>query len=138
MAHVLVVDDDEFVRVTLSLLLQTAGHTVTTAASGRDALAAVGATRVDLVICDVFMPDMDGFETLRALKRRTPALPVVAISGERATLPGFPAPDYLRMAVELGAEASLRKPLDLKEVKAVVARCLAAAGHGIPGGDHAS
>lgn len=70
MAHVLVVDDDEFVRVTLSLLLQTAGHTVATAASGRDALAAVGATRVDLVICDVFMPDMDGFETLRALKRR--------------------------------------------------------------------
>ncbi|MFL9823250.1 response regulator [Rhodoplanes sp. SY1] len=126
MAHILVVDDDELLRVVLGRALEEAGHTVSAVAGGRDAVASLGTGRYDLVICDVFMPDMDGFETLRAVKDRAPDLPVVAISAERRSRPGVPSPDFLEMAVALGAAAGLRKPLDLKALKALVARCLAA------------
>ncbi|MFD2180935.1 response regulator [Rhodoplanes azumiensis] len=124
MAHILVVDDDELLRVVLGRALEEAGHTVSAAASGRAALVSLEAARYDLVICDVFMPEMDGFETLRAVKERAPDLPVVAISAERRSWPGVPSPDFLEMAVALGATAGLRKPLDLKALKALVARCL--------------
>ncbi|RAI45470.1 response regulator [Rhodoplanes roseus] len=124
MARILIIDDDELIRVSLGLLLESAGHTIVTAATGRAALASLAATEVDLVVCDVFMPDMDGFETLRALKQRAPALPVVVISGDRAPRPDQPSPDFLKMAVDLGATAGLRKPFEPKAVKALVARCL--------------
>ena len=126
MAHILVVDDDELLRVVLSRALTEAGHTISAAASGRTALESLETNAYDLVICDVFMPEMDGFETLRAVKERVPDLPVVAISAERRSWPGLSSPDFLEMAVALGATAGLRKPLDLKALKALVARCLAA------------
>jgi CheY-like chemotaxis protein len=126
MARILVVDDDELLRVVLSRALEEASHAVTTVASGRAAVARLEAGSFDLVICDVFMPDMDGFETLRAVKERVPDLPVVAISAERLARPGVTSPDFLEMAVALGATAGLRKPLDLKALKTLVARCLGA------------
>lgn len=134
MAHILVVDDDELLRVVLGRALEAAGHTVFAAASGRIALASLAAGRFDLVICDVFMPEMDGFETLRAVKERAPDLPVVAISAERRSWPGMQSPDFLEMAVALGATAGLRKPLDLRALEALVARCLGAGGPTARGG----
>lgn len=132
MAHILVVDDDELLRVVLGRALEEAGHTVSTAAGGLAAIASLESDSYDLVICDVFMPEMDGFETLRAVKDRAPDLPVVAISADRRW-PAMPSPDFLEMAVALGATAGLRKPLDLQALKALVARCLGAGGATAPG-----
>lgn len=126
MARILVIDDDELVRTSLRVLLETEGHELVLVENGRAGLASAGATPFDLVICDVFMPEMDGFETIRALRRRHPSLPVLVMSGNRIERTGAPAPDFLRMAVDLGASASLRKPLQASEILAAVARCLAA------------
>ncbi|WP_192814096.1 response regulator [Rhodovulum sp. PH10] len=125
MARILVIDDDELVRTSLRVLLETEGHELVLVENGRAGLASAGATPFDLVICDVFMPEMDGFETIRALHRRHPSLPVLVMSGNRIERTGAPAPDFLRMAVDLGAVGSLRKPLQASEILAAVARCLA-------------
>jgi CheY-like chemotaxis protein len=127
MARLLVIDDDELVRASLQILLEATGHEVVLVANGRSGIASVKADGFDLVICDVFMPEMDGFETLREIRRIDPALPVVVISGVRIDRTGSPLPDFLKMAVDLGAVASLQKPLDPGEVADVVASCLAAA-----------
>jgi CheY-like chemotaxis protein len=124
MAHLLVIDDDGLVRASLQILLEANGHSVTLVANGRTGIATVKAGGFDLVICDVFMPDMDGFETLRALHHAAPALPVLVISGNCSGHKGSSPPDFLKMAVDLGAVGSLRKPLDAAEVLGAVDRCL--------------
>ncbi|NVO13950.1 MAG: response regulator [Rhodoplanes sp.] len=127
MARLLVIDDDELVRASLQILLEAAGHEIMLVENGRTGVASVKGGGLDLVICDVFMPEMDGFETLREIRRADPSLPVVVISGARTERTGAPGPDFLKMAVDLGAVASLVKPLDPDEVVAVVESCLAGA-----------
>lgn len=132
MARLLVIDDDDLVRASLQVLLEAADHEIVLVANGRGGITALKGGGFDLVICDVFMPEMDGFETLQAIRRTNPTLPVVVISGARIDRTGAPLPNFLKMAVDLGAMASLHKPLDPGEVVAVVERCLVGAGRGRP------
>ena len=124
MAHILVVDDDELVLTSLQLQLEAKGHSAVTANCGRSGIATVAAGLYDLVICDVFMPDMDGFETIRAIHERDPDLPVIVISGFNFRNTSVPTPDFLAMATELGAARSLRKPFRAKELTQAVDECL--------------
>jgi CheY-like chemotaxis protein len=125
MAHILVIDDEPLVRASLSLLLGSKGHSVVTAESGRTGIAAVAAGIFDAVICDVFMPEMDGLETIRAIHERDSAVPVIVISGFSFRDTSVPAPDFLAMATELGAACSLRKPFRPNEVLGAVDDCIA-------------
>lgn len=125
MAHILVIDDEPLVRDSLSILLGSKGHSVVTAESGRAGIAAVAAGVFDAVICDVFMPEMDGFETIRAIHERDAAVPVIVISGFTFRDTSVPAPDFLAMATELGAASSLRKPFRPNEVLSAVDDCIA-------------
>jgi class 3 adenylate cyclase len=118
-ALVLVVDDDEANRNVLSRRLFRLGYRVIEAGNGREALEALDASPIDLVLLDVMMPEMDGYEVLER-RRDVPALrdiPVIMISA-------LDQMESVIRCVELGAEDYLSKPFDPVLLKARVAACL--------------
>jgi CheY-like chemotaxis protein len=124
MARILIVDDDGAVRATIKLLLERAGHSVVAAGDGRSGLALFEAGDFDLLFLDIFMPGMDGIETMRLVHQQRPLLPIIVISGN----PNLPeqgnAPDFLTMATKLGAVSSLHKPFRPAALLEAVAGCL--------------
>lgn len=127
MANILIVDDDPAVQITIRLILERAGHQVTVAGDGHKGLALVGANRFDLLFLDIFMPGMDGLETMRHIRVLQPTLPIVVISGRSITPDAYAEPDFLKMATKLGAVASLQKPFRPDALLAAVDGCLASA-----------
>ena len=125
MPHILVIDDESLVTASLRILLEAKGHTVVTADCGRTGVEAVAEGLFDVVLCDVFMPEMDGLETIRAIHQRDATVPVIVISGFTFRDTSAPAPDFLAMATELGAACSLRKPFRPSDVVAAVEGCIA-------------
>ena len=83
-ASILFVDDDECMREVMALLLNDEGYEVSTAADGFDALVQLRGSVPDLIISDLHMPRMSGVEFLSVIRRRFPAIPVIAISGAHA------------------------------------------------------
>src|SRR6476620_6993914 len=79
--QVLVVDDDESVRESVGMLLTGAGYGVSTARHGFDALLQLRRMQPDLIVSDLNMPEMSGFEFLSVVRRRFPQLSVIASSG---------------------------------------------------------
>lgn len=79
--QILVVDDDASVRETIALILSTAGYETSTARDGLDALLQFKTSVPDLLLCDLEMPRMSGFELLCVVRRRFPKIAVVAMSG---------------------------------------------------------
>jgi CheY-like chemotaxis protein len=128
LARILVVDDDAAVQGTVRLLLERAGHSVVTAGDGRKGLSLCETGDFDLLFLDIFMPGMDGFETMRMVRQRHPLIPIIVISGRPISVEPDSAPDFLTMATKLGAVSSLQKPFRPAELLAAVARCLEAAG----------
>lgn len=127
MANILVVDDDPAVRMTIQLLLERAGHSVVVADDGRKGLAAFKAGDFDLLFLDVFMPGMDGLETMRLMLQQRPAIPIIVISGRPIVSDAMGEPDFLSMATKLGAIRTLPKPFRPAELEAAVSSCLEAA-----------
>jgi two-component system, OmpR family, response regulator len=108
-ARLLVVDDEETILELLSRSLRFAGFEVMTAASGAEALRVAVASRPDLVLLDVMMPDGDGFEVVRQMRSTGPDLPVIFLSardgvGERVA------------GLALGGDDYITKPFSLEEV----------------------
>jgi len=132
LARILVVDDDAAVQLTVRLLLERAGHSVVTADDGRKGLALCQTGDFDLLFLDIFMPGMDGFETMRLVRQHRPQVPIIVISGRPISSEEDTAPDFLTMATELGAISSLQKPFRPADLLAAVAECLEAAGRGSP------
>ena len=125
MARILVVDDDTAVQATVRLLLERGGHSVVTAGDGQKGIALFEAGDFDLLFLDIFMPGMDGFETMRLVHQRKPRIPIIVISGK--PIPSDSGPDYLTMAMKLGAISSLQKPFKPAALLAAVADGLEAA-----------
>jgi CheY-like chemotaxis protein len=123
MARILVIDDDVLVRRTVKNLLEREGFAVLLAERGHDGAQAIEAYAFDVAIVDIFMPDMDGLETIRIFRRSAPRLPIIVISGYAFRAAGGPAPDFFRMAVDLGATACLRKPFAAAELLEAVRAC---------------
>jgi DNA-binding NtrC family response regulator len=121
-ANVLVIDDDPAVRATMEVVLKRDGHAVVAADNGRKGLQLLQSTPFDLLIVDLFMPDMDGLEIVGQVKKSRPDLPIIVISGHYAG--AGPAPDFLHMATKLGAVYSLQKPFRPAELRAAVEKCL--------------
>jgi CheY-like chemotaxis protein len=125
-ATVLIIDDDDLVRRAWRIVLSRDGHTVHEAADGGAGLRAVEAVAPDVVVCDLFMPGAEGIETIRAVRRRTPAVPVVAVSGGGR----WGLLDALCGAAELGAVVALPKPVSFALLRRVVGDL--AAGRPVP------
>jgi len=81
----------------------------------------------DLLVLDIFMPGMDGLETMKLIHRQQPRIPIPVISGRSMTSDLCTTPDFLKMATKLGATSSLPKPFGSVELLAAVAGCLEAA-----------
>ena len=112
-SRLLVVDDDPDVRDSLRRALGYAGYAVATAVNGADALASVSRSPVDLIILDVLMPMLDGFDTCRALRERGNATPVIVLTARDAV-------DDRVTGLEAGADDYLVKPFALRELLARV------------------
>ena len=126
MARVLVIDDEEDIRRVFDVMLKNAGHDAVLAVDGHDALQQFERQHFDLVICDLFMPNKEGIETLRELRRLNPAVPVVMMSSgiESASYLGLAQVDYLAMANGLGATRTIEKPFKYSQLVTLVQECL--------------
>jgi len=127
MTTVAVIDDQALMRDMMAVALRRQGFQVIAAANGREALQKLADVKVDVVVTDIFMPEADGIEVLRELRRRDPDMPVIAVSGGSLQMPG----DFLRMASVLGAARTLSKPFRPDELVEAV-RTLAAARQAPP------
>ena len=127
MARVLVVDDDPMVCMAIEVYLQRHHFQVTVADGGEAGLRALEGNSFDLMIVDIFMPHMRGFELIRIFHERAPAIPLIAMSGYAFANLNTPAPDFLRMALELGASRCLCKPFTPAALLAIINECLAEA-----------
>lgn len=113
MAEILVIDDELQMRSLIARVLKGAGHTVHEASNGRQGIDLYRRENPALVIMDIIMPDMEGIETIRALRREAPTLPILAISGSIHAL-------YLDAATTLGATGVLAKPFGVDELLSAV------------------
>lgn len=113
MARILVIDDDAAVRRVVARLLEVEGHTVIQAENGRVALQRYANEPTDLVISDIYMPEMDGIEFLTRLRENFPDARLVAMSGGGA----IAAHHMLKAAKALGAVGVIQKPFDLDDIR---------------------
>jgi CheY-like chemotaxis protein len=132
MARVLVVDDDPMVCMAIEVYLQRHHFQVTVADGGEAGLRALEGSQFDLMIVDIFMPHMRGFESIRIFHERAPTVPLIAMSGYAFANINTPAPDFLRMALELGASRCLRKPFTPVALLTVINECLSEARERYP------
>jgi len=128
MPRILVVDDDPMVGATIEVLLQRQGFDVTLTDGGETGLAALEAQTFDVMLVDIFMPHMRGFESIRIFHERAPAIPLIAMSGYAFASSASPSPDFLRMALELGATRCLRKPFTPETLLTTIRECLTSPG----------
>jgi CheY-like chemotaxis protein len=124
MARILVVDDDTLVLASVRMLLIHAGHEVLAVDQARKAVLALEREPYDLVIVDVFMPGMDGYQAIKEFQRLDPGIPIIAMSGVmfRESSQRH-APDFLGMAAKLGATRTLNKPFKPAELMEAVEAC---------------
>ena len=106
-AHVLIVDDLEVNRDLLARRVQRLGHTIAFAASGREALVRLRATSFDLVLLDITMPDMDGYEALAQIKSDPSLAPIPVVM-----VTALDGVDSVVRCLELGAEDYITKPFN--------------------------
>lgn len=120
MARVLVIDDDPNILRNVTEILEDEGHEVLQAGGGKSALDLIEQREPDLIVSDVYMPDMDGIELLIRLQTERPEIPVVAVSGGGH----MPKEELLGNASMLGAVAVLEKPFTVEGLIEVVNRAL--------------
>lgn len=113
MAAILVIDDDELVRILLKETLQAEGHSVDTAENGLSGIAMIKSKHYDLLITDIVMPDKDGLETIMSVRKIEPSMKIIAMSGGGNWL----APDKcLSISKRLGASRALAKPISPERI----------------------
>ena len=132
MFHVLVVDDDKNTRLLMRALLEGAHYTVTLAANGAEALSAMERNHVDLVVLDLMMPRMDGYEFTRELRAANNDLPILMVSAKQL-------PDDRKKGFLAGIDDFMVKPVDEEElllrIKALLRRAKIASERRIVLGD---
>jgi len=120
---ILVTDDDRVVRAVMTRMLEACGHTVLTAENGERGTAVFRNAQPDLVITDMVMPEQEGIETIRLIRRERPEARIVAMSGD------VPDAEFniLAIARQLGADDAIRKPIAAADLRALVERFVGAA-----------
>ncbi len=112
--RILVVDDEVAILKILDVKLRLAGYDVVTARDGMEALDIIQTAKPDVILLDIIMPGMDGFQVLERMMALAP-LPVIALSAR---------PDNSERAMALGARAFVSKPFDVDRLLVEIHRCL--------------
>ena len=107
--RVLVVDDDDAVRDMVAAMVASGGYEVAVASNGKEALTMLASNGFEVIITDLVMPEQEGIETIKLIRRGYPAVKVIAMSGAFGG-------DYLRIAGYLGAHGTIAKPLRIQTV----------------------
>jgi CheY-like chemotaxis protein len=119
--RILVIDDEDLIRELVKEMLEAEGYVVSTAANGKEGVRVFHKELPDLIITDIFMPEMEGLETIRELQRVSPNVKIIAISGggEKGML------SFLSHAKRFGALRALEKPFSRQELITTVGELLA-------------
>ena len=110
--HILVVDDDRLLRVSLCLQLEQAGYRASAAPSAEEALVLIQQDRPDLILLDIGLPGMDGLQALRQFQQYED-LPVIFVTARRRELDTI-------IGLEVGADSYITKPVNLEKFLAVI------------------
>lgn len=116
MTQVLIIDDDEQIRTVLRRALERERYEVVDAPNGREGIALYQQNPCDVIVTDILMPEMEGFETILTLRKHHPEAKIVVISGGGQCGPQ----SYLPTAKALGANRIFEKPFDLCELLAAI------------------
>lgn len=127
MRRILVVDDDRHVRFAIAAWLKGYGFRVAVADGSANGLAALDDGSFDLMIVDILMPKMRGFESIRLFHQRAPTVPLIAISGYAFAGTEANDPACLKLALSLGATRRLRKPFRPSTLLGLIDECLSEA-----------
>lgn len=109
MFHILVVDDDKHTRQLFRAILESENYTVSTAADGEKALELMDTEHIDLVVLDIMMPHMDGYEFTKALREVENNLPILMVSAKQL-------PEDKRKGFLVGTDDYMTKPIDEEEM----------------------
>jgi len=120
MSRILVIDDDKFVRISIRAVLESAGHVVSDAGDADTGIRQQHLTPFDVAIVDLVMPQKEGLETIRELRRDYPALAIIAISGGGAIV----KKNFVEAAELFGATTTLEKPFGGEDLLGAVAHVL--------------
>lgn len=114
---ILIVDDESEIREELAEYLARKGYNVVQSEDGSSAWAEFEARGADLIITDLKMPRMDGYELIRRVRSRDPKVPIIAATGQYSS-------GDLQLAIEAGATSTAKKPLGLRELGERIRRLL--------------
>lgn len=132
MFRILVVDDDTNTRLLLQAILEAENYTVFSAKDGEDALSVMDREHIDLVLLDIMMPKMDGYEFTKVLRENKNNLPILMISAKQM-------PKDKHKGFIVGTDDYITKPIDEEEmllrIKALLRRAQIASEHRITVGD---
>ena len=120
MFRILVMDDEADARIFLEDVLQSAGYQVVLARDGAEGMKRYDSEPTDLALIDLFMPNREGLETIKELRKRAPDFPIIAISGDSL------ADCLLQVARKIGANEILQKPFSPEELLESVRNCFRA------------
>ena len=120
MSRILVAEDDQDLRAALRIALEVEGYEVEAVPNGERAMQAHEKRPADVLITDLFMPERDGFETVKYFRARNPGMCIVVISGWRRAQRA----DHLAVALQAGADVILRKPFTPGELLDTLRDCL--------------
>ncbi|HJT22875.1 MAG TPA: response regulator [Nitrospira sp.] len=121
MPSILVVDDEEQVRQLIRTTFEDAGYRVWEASNGKEALTQYRLAPTDLVVTDILMPDQDGLECISMLRRESPNVKIIAITGGSDLIGVL---GFLDVAKMLGAHRTLQKPFEMKALLDAAASAL--------------
>lgn len=115
--NVLVVDDEKINRVLARRILEKEGHVINEASNGFEALRLMTNNNYDIVLMDIRMPHMDGYETTQHLRKEHPHVPVLAVTAE-------PLDEVKKMAIEVGIDAAYQKPIIKDQLLFAMYNCI--------------
>jgi CheY-like chemotaxis protein len=123
MAHLLVVEDDLAIRDLVATFLRRSGHTVAVAVDGIQALTIVRVARPDLIVLDMGLPKLNGWQTAQRLRARqeTASIPIVALTA-------YALEEDRKRAIDVGCDAFVAKPIDFNVLITTIDRLLARIG----------